>query len=442
MSTISSVSAREILDSRGHPALEVDVLLSDGSHGRAAVPSGASTGRHEAKELRDGDEGRYKGQGLLRAVENVQSEIAPAISGLSALDQDEVDDLLIELDGTPDKSRLGGNAIVGVSMAVAHAAAGSSGIPLYRYFSAGGDVTLPVPMFNVLNGGKHADNSTDIQEFMVVPAGFETFRRAVQAGAEVYQALKRMIGARGLSTTLGDEGGFAPEGISNRDALDLVLAAIEAAGYDPERDCLMALDVAASELVSGEGLYRLARDDAELSAGELIQLYDDWLDAYPICSIEDGLSEDDWDGWTEMATRLGDRVQLVGDDLYTTDPDRIAKGIQLEASNAILVKLNQVGTVSETLEAMRTAREAGWGTVISHRSGETEDTTVADLAVGAAAGQIKAGAPSRGERTAKYNRLLRIEEELGKDAVFAGRQQYEKYTRWHTGSTCAEWRHD
>lgn len=429
MSTISSVSAREILDSRGHPALEVDVLLSDGAHGRAAVPSGASTGKHEAKELRDGDAKRYKGQGLLRAVENVRSEIAPAIAGLSALDQDEVDGLLIELDGTPDKSKLGGNAIVGVSMAVAYAAARSSGMPLYRYLSAGGDVTLPVPMFNVLNGGKHADNSTDIQEFMVVPAGFDTFRRAVQAGAEVYQALKRLIGARGLSTTLGDEGGFAPEGISNREALDLVLAAIEAAGYEPERDCLMALDVAASELVSGEGLYRLARDDAELSAGGLVELYDDWLDAYPICSIEDGLSEDDWDGWTEMTTRLGDWVQLVGDDLYTTDPDRIAKGIRLAASNAILVKLNQVGTVSESLEAMRTAREAGWATVISHRSGETEDTTIADLSIGTAAGQIKSGAPSRGERTAKYNRLLRIEEELGKDAVFAGRQQYEKYTR-------------
>jgi enolase len=424
LSTISHVSAREILDSRGNPTLEVDVILADGSVGRASAPSGASTGSNEALELRDGDASRYGGLGVLSAIAHIRQEIAPAIVGRSVLDQPALDELMIALDGTPGKSRLGGNTLVGVSMALVHAAAMSEGVPLYRYLGDGGLCTLPVPMLNILNGGRHAENSTDFQEFMVVPAGFDTFRQAVQAGAEVYQAMKGLVRERGYSTTVGDEGGFAPSGSTNEEAVELVTMAIEKAGYTPGEQCFIALDVAANELVNEDGLYTLFRERTTLSASGLIDMYERWMAEYPVISIEDGMAENDWDGWVELTRRLGDRVQLVGDDLYTTSPALIRRGIELQASNAVLVKLNQIGTVTETLEAVWTAKQAGWGTVISHRSGETEDTTIADLAVGTAAGQLKAGAPSRGERTAKYNRLLRIEEELAGAARFAGKGVY------------------
>ena len=428
MITISQVWGREVLDSRANPTVEVDVVLSDGSTGRAAVPSGASTGATEVVELRDGDATRFGGLGVLRAVDNVHNEIAPQIIGRSPLDQADLDAFLVGLDGTPDKARLGGNAILAVSVAVAQAAARSEGLPLYRYLANGGSISLPVPMFNILNGGRHAEDSTDVQEFMVVPAGLETFGEALRAGAEVYRSLQGILRERGLGTTVGDEGGFAPRGVSNREALDLVLRAIEDAGYGPGRQCFIALDVAASELVLDDGRYSLPKDNAVLSASELIDTYQEWVRIYPIVSIEDGMAEDDWDGWAELTARIGTSVQLVGDDLYTTNPTRIRKGIDRGASNAVLIKLNQIGTVTESLEAIRTAKEAGWATVVSHRSGETEDTTIADLAVGTSAGQIKAGAPCRGERTAKYNRLLRIEEELGNAAEYAGRSVYARRT--------------
>jgi enolase len=425
VSTISRVIAREVLDSRGTPTVEVDVILADGALGRALVPSGASTGSNEALELRDGD-ARFGGLGVMKAVENVHREIAPAIVGLPALEQQSVDETLIRLDGTPDKSRLGGNAMVGVSIATARAAAASRRVPLYRYLSDGEPLTLPVPMFNILNGGRHAEDSTDFQEFMVVPAGFDTFREALRAGAEVYQSMKRLMRERGFGTTVGDEGGFAPGGITNREAVGLVTDAIEGAGYIPGEHCFVALDVAASEFVQDDGTYSLQSEALSLTTEGLIDTYEAWLSDYPIISIEDGMGEADWDGWTAMTERLGDRVSLVGDDLYTTNPALIRRGIETGASNSVLIKLNQIGTVTETLEAIRISRETGWGTIISHRSGETEDTTVADLAVGTAAGQIKAGAPARGERTAKYNRLLRIEEELGAGAEFAGRGVYSR----------------
>ncbi len=427
MSNISDVRAREILDSRGNPTVEVDVRLEDGSLGRAGVPSGASTGANEALELRDGDSSRFGGKGVMRAVDNIHDEIAPAIRGMPGTDQERVDNTLIDLDGTDNKSRLGGNAIVGVSMAVAHAAAVSEGVPLYRYWSPEGPYTLPVPMFNILNGGRHAEGSADFQEFMVVPDGADSFRDAVRIGAEVYQALKRMLVERGFADTLGDEGGFAPKLGTNREAVDLILAAIEEAGHTPGEDCHIAMDVAASEFADGVGSYNLAREGRVVSGEQLVQLYGEWLGDLPIVSIEDGMAEDDWPGWETMTSRLGATVQLVGDDLYATSPKLISRGIEREASNGVLIKLNQIGTVTETLEAVRLAREAGWGVVISHRSGETEDTTVADLAVGTAAGQIKSGAPARGERTAKYNRLLRIEEELGDEARYVGRTVYERY---------------
>ena len=426
MITISQVRGREVLDSRANPTVEVDVVLSDGSTGRAAVPSGASTGATEVVELRDGDATRFGGLGVLRAIDNVHNEIAPQIIGRSPLDQADIDAFLVGLDGTPDKSRLGGNAILAVSVAVAQAAARSEGLPLYRYLANGGSISLPVPMFNILNGGRHAEDSTDVQEFMVVPAGLETFGEALRAGAEVYRSLQGILRERGLGTTVGDEGGFAPQGVSNREALDLVLWAIEDAGYGPGRQCFIALDVAASELVLGDGQYSLPKDNAVLLASDLIDTYQEWVRIYPIVSIEDGMAEDDWDGWAELTARIGTSVQLVGDDLYTTNPARIRKGIDRGASNAVLIKLNQIGTVTESLEAIGTAKEAGWATVVSHRSGETEDTTIADLAVGTSAGQIKAGAPCRGERTAKYNRLLRIEEELGNAAEYAGRSVYAR----------------
>ncbi len=427
MTTISDVKAREVLDSRGNPTVEVDVALSDGTVGRALVPSGASTGANEALELRDGDASRFRGRGVRLPIENIDKHIKPAVLGLPALDQEALDKLLIELDGTQHKTRIGANAILGVSMAVARAAAQSKGKPLYEHIGKGGTFTLPVPMLNIINGGRHAENSTDFQEFMVVPMGFDTFSQALQAGVEIYHALADCLRDRALGTAVGDEGGFAPPLQTNRQALDLVMEAIERAGYRPGVQCFIALDVAASELRlrSNARRYSLRREETNYSAGRLIDLYKNWIQDYPIISIEDGIAEDDWENWCLMVNSIGSTVQLVGDDLYTTNTELIREGMELNASNAVLIKLNQIGTVTETLNAVKMTQDAGWGVVISHRSGETEDTTIADLAVGTNAGQIKAGAPARGERTAKYNRLLRIEEELGDAARFAGRQVYE-----------------
>jgi enolase len=429
MSTISQVHAREVLDSRANPTVEVEIVLSDGARGQTSVPSGASTGANEAVELRDGEPDRYQGRGVLKAVENVRGQIAPELIGRDASYQEGIDRMLIDLDGTPNKSRLGANAMLGVSVAVARAAAQSDGKPLYAYLAKGGPMSLPVPMINIVNGGRHAENSTDIQEFMVVPAGFDTFRRALQAGVEVYYALRDLLRSRELSTTVGDEGGFAPTLSSNSEAVELVLAAIEKAGYVPGEECLIALDSAASEFLTDNGEYDLRREDVVMSSGQLIDMYERWTKQYPIISIEDGMAEAEWEAWRTMTGRIGLTTQIVGDDLYTTNPTRIKEGIELGASNAVLIKLNQVGTLTETLEAVRITKEASWGTVISHRSGETEDSTIADLAVATSAGQIKTGAPARGERTAKYNQLLRIEEALGADASFAGRQVYEQYLK-------------
>ena len=426
--SIALVAAREILDSRGNPTVEVDVLLADGSVGRAAVPSGASTGAHEAVELRDNDKGRYGGKGVRHAVENVIVEIGPAVVGLDAADQWGVDHAMIELDGTPNKGRIGANAILGVSLACAHATAAALDLPLYRYLGGVGARTLPVPMFNILNGGKHAQNSTDFQEFMVMPVGLPTFGEALRAGAEIFAALRSLLHDGGHATGQGDEGGFAPALASNEAALEIVVRAIEAAGYRPGEDVGIALDPATTELVEpGSGAdgaptrYVLAREGRTLDAGEMIDLWADWAARYPIVSIEDGLAEDDWAGWAALTARLGDRIQLVGDDLLVTNPERIRRGITERAANAVLIKLNQIGTLTETIEAIETARRAGWAAVVSHRSGETEDTTIADLVVGMGTGQIKTGAPSRSERVAKYNRLLRIEEELEGGAAFPGR---------------------
>ena len=415
MAIISDVKAREVLDSRGNPTVEVDVALSNGAVGSALVPSGASTGANEALELRDGDANRFRGRGVLAPIENIEQHIKPAVLGSSALEQAALDNLLIELDGTPNKSRLGANAILGVSMAAARAAAQSEGRPLYAQIGGGEAVTLPVPMLNIINGGAHADGSTDFQEFMVVPAGFDTFHEALRSGVEIYHALADILQGRGLSTSVGDEGGFAPPLDDNRDAVALVIEAIERAGYRPGEQCFIALDVAASEL---------SKDD--YPSDKLIGIYEDWVAGYPIVSIEDGIAEDEWDDWQALSSAIGGSVQLVGDDLFTTNTELIRKGISINAGNAVLIKLNQIGTVTETLNAVKMTQDAGWGVVISHRSGETEDTTIADLAVGTNAGQIKSGAPARGERTAKYNRLLRIEEELGDRARFAGRRVYEK----------------
>lgn len=419
MPTISNVRAREILDSRGNPTVEVEVRLSDGAIGRAAVPSGASTGKHEAVELRDGDASRFNGLGVLKAVQNVNAHIAPAIAGMEALEQAAIDQKLIELDGTENKSNLGANAILGVSLAVAHAAASSAGVPLYRHLGSADSYTLPVPMMNILNGGKHAAGSTDFQEFMIVPAGAQSFSHALQMGAEIYHALKNVLKARGLNTNVGDEGGFAPSLSSNKEAIVAILAAVEKAGYKPGKDCFIALDPAATEF-HRNGHYVLSREGASLSTVEMIDYYAKWVAIYPIISIEDGLAEDDWSGWQMLMRKLGKQVRLVGDDLYTTNVKRLTRGIQLKASNSILIKPNQIGTLTETIAAIQMAGEAGWTAIISHRSGETEDTTIADLAVGLNTGLIKAGAPCRSERTAKYNRLLRIEEELGRQARFAG----------------------
>ncbi len=419
MGTIIKVGAMELLDSRGNPTLEAEVELSDGAIGIAAVPSGASTGKHEAVELRDGDKSRFNGLGVLSAVKNVAEKIAPAISGMSATDQVAADMKMIALDGTENKSLLGANAILGVSLALAHAAAGSLCIPLYRYLGGVSARLLPVPMMNILNGGKHALNSTDFQEFMIVPAGAGSYRQSLQMGAEIYQTLKKVLRDKGLNTNVGDEGGFAPSLPSNREAVELILAAIEKAGYKPGKDCYIALDPASSEFYK-DGRYVLAREGRSLTSSEMVDFYADWASRYPLISIEDGLAEDDWEGWQMLTRKLGSRVQLVGDDLYVTNVSRLRRGISSGASNSILIKLNQIGTLTETVAAVRMAQQAGWTAVVSHRSGETEDTTIADLSVALEAGLIKAGAPCRSERTAKYNRLLQIEHELGESARFAG----------------------
>jgi enolase len=417
---IQDVSAREILDSRGNPTVEVEVRLSGGAMGRAGVPSGASTGTHEAIELRDGDKKRYGGKGVLKAVGHVNGEIRQKLRDADARDQGRVDGVLIELDGTPNKSRLGANAILGVSLAVARAAASASGVPLYRSFGGASGSTLPVPMMNLINGGAHADNRLDPQEFMACPVGFDTFAEALRAGAETFHALKSILKKRGLSTAVGDEGGFAPDIGSSREALDLLVAAIEAAGYRPGDDVVLALDPAASEFYR-DGRYVLAGEGATLDTGEMVAYWQKLAGEYPIASIEDGLAESDRDGWIEMTRQLGKKILLVGDDNFVTNAEILARGIADGIANAMLVKLNQVGTVSETLEAVNLAQSSGYRTVVSHRSGETCDDSIADLAVAVNAGLIKTGSASRGERLAKYNRLLAIETELGGSAVFAGR---------------------
>ena len=417
MSEILAVTAREILDSRGNPTVEVDVLLTSGAFGRAAVPSGASTGAHEAHELRD-EEGRYGGKGVLKAVESVNGELRDALLGMDADDQGDIDRAMLEIDGTPNKRRLGANAILGVSLATAKTAAEESGLPLFRYLGGVGARLLPVPMMNILNGGEHADNNVDIQEFMVMPFGATSFSEGLRMGAEVFHALKSVCRERGLATAVGDEGGFAPNLESNEAAVTLILEAVEKTGLQPGSDVKIAIDAAATEFHS-EGKYQI--DGGAKSAEELINYYARLCDAYPIFSIEDGLEEDDWEGWQAMTAALGERVQLVGDDLYVTNSERLARGISERAGNAILVKVNQIGTLSETLDAMDMASRAGFNSVVSHRSGETEDATIADLAVATGAGQIKTGAPCRSDRVAKYNQLLRIEEFLGDEAVYAGK---------------------
>jgi enolase len=416
---IESVLAREILDSRGNPTVEVEVHLVDGSTGQAGVPSGASTGAHEAVELRDGDKARYGGKGVLKAVQNVEEIIAPEIVGFNALDQAGLDALLLGLDGTPNKARLGANAILGVSLAAAHAAADHLGMPLYRYLGGVSARTLPVPMLNILNGGKHAPDSTDFQEFMVMPVGAPSFAEGLRWGAEVYHALKKVLSSRGYSVGIGDEGGYAPSLKSNEEAVEVILVAIEAAGYKAGQDIMIALDPAITELYE-DGKYNLAKEGRTLTTAEMIDFWAAWIDKYPIISLEDGLAEDDWDGWQQLTARLGNRVQLVGDDFLVTNPERVRRAITGKNANSLLTKVNQIGSLTEAIEAVQTAQRAGWTAVLSHRSGETEDATIADLAVALNCGQIKTGAPARGERTAKYNRLLRIEHELGSSAVYPG----------------------
>jgi len=421
MSEIIEIRAREILDSRGNPTVEADVVLDSGAVGRAAVPSGASTGEHEAVELRDGDPKRYGGKGVLRAVQHIEETILPALRGMDAIAQVEIDRALIELDATPNKERLGANSILAVSMAVARAAAADVGLPLYRYLGGPMARTLPVPMMNVLNGGAHATNTVDFQEFMIVPLGAETFADALRMGAEVFHSLKKVLVKRGLSTGVGDEGGFAPNLKNDEDALAALIEAIEGANYAPGKEVALALDPAASELFDKNGHYVFKKSGAgSLDAHAMIDLYARWLDQYPIVSIEDGLAEDDWDGWAALTAALGDRVQLVGDDIFVTNTSRLARGIESHVANAILIKVNQIGTLTETLEAIEMARSAGYLSVISHRSGETEDVFISDLAVATSAGQIKTGSASRGERVAKYNQLLRIEEMLGDSAEYPG----------------------
>jgi enolase len=422
MSAIDRVHARQILDSRGNPTVEVDVLLASGASGRAAVPSGASTGEFEAVELRDGDEA-FGGKGVTRAVANVNGELAEAVAGRDAADQEGLDRAMIELDGTDNKGRLGANAILGVSLGAAKAAATEAGMPLWRYLGGDAAHVLPVPLMNVLNGGAHADNKVDFQEFMVAPVGALSLTEALRVGSEVFHALKRHLHERGLSTAVGDEGGFAPDLDSNEAALEALVAGIESAGHTPGDDVAIALDPATSE-IHRDGSYELEHEGRSLSADELADYWQDIASRYPVVSIEDGMDEEDWDGWKSLTDRIGERVQLVGDDLFVTNPERLRRGIDSGVANSILVKVNQIGTLSETLEAMRLAEQAGYTAVMSHRSGETEDVTIADLAVATGCGQIKAGAPSRSDRVAKYNQLLRIEEALGSDASYPGRSAF------------------
>ncbi|HEY8361767.1 MAG TPA: phosphopyruvate hydratase [Tissierellaceae bacterium] len=421
MSTIIDVYAREVLDSRGNPTVEVEVITENGAFGRALVPSGASTGAYEAVELRDGDKNRYLGKGVMKAVENVNNIIANEIIGLDVFDQAAIDKLMIELDGTPNKSKLGANAILGASLAVARAAADELGLPLYQYIGGVNAKTLPVPMLNILNGGKHADNNVDIQEFMVMPVGAPNFREAIRMATEIFHSLKSVLKSKGLNTAVGDEGGFAPNLSSNEEALKTIVEAIEKAGYKPGEEVMLALDVAASELYDSEKrIYKLAGEGRSLTVEEMVNYYEELVNKYPIISIEDGLAEDDWDGWKLLTERLGKKIQLVGDDLFVTNTERLKKGIELGVANAILIKLNQIGTLTETLDTIEMAKVNGYTAIISHRSGETEDTTIADLAVATNAGQIKTGAPSRTDRVAKYNQLLRIEDGLGEYAVYKG----------------------
>ena len=422
---IDTITALEIIDSRGNPTVRARVVLADGSVGVASVPSGASTGTHEAVERRDGDPRRYRGKGVTQAVDAINGEIADALEGLDASEQAEIDRILRELDGTPNKSRLGANATLAVSLAVAAAAADSYGLPLYRYLGGANARTLPVPMFNILNGGKHALDSTDFQEFMVMPVGLPSFREGLRAGVEIYHALRDLLHERGYATSVGDEGGFAPSLPGNEAAVQVVLEAVERAGYRPGEDVVLALDPATSELFE-DGAYRLPKEGRTLSSAEMVELWREWVERYPVRSIEDGLAEDDWEGWRLLTERLGERCQLVGDDLLVTNPERIRLAIERKAANALLVKVNQIGTLTEAMEAIELAHRAGWRTIVSHRSGETEDTFIADLAVAVGCGQIKTGAPARGERTAKFNRLLEIEDELGEDARYAGRMAFRQ----------------
>lgn len=421
MSIINEIFAREIMDSRGNPTVEVEVYLEDGSMGRAAVPSGASTGMYEAVELRDGDKARYLGKGVLKAVANVNDIIAPELIGMDAVDQIGIDALLCELDGTHNKAKLGANATLGVSMAVAKAAAESVGLSLYQYLGGFNAKVLPVPMMNILNGGEHADNNVDIQEFMIMPVGASSFNEALRMGAEIYHSLKAVLKARGLNTAIGDEGGFAPNLTSNEDALTAIVAAIEKAGYKPGTDVKLALDVASSEMYDAETKkYNFKGEGVVRNSDEMIAFYESLINKYPIISIEDGLDENDWDGWQKLTERLGKKIQLVGDDLFVTNPKRLADGIARQVGNSILVKVNQIGTITEAFDAMEMAKQAGYTCVVSHRSGETEDATIADIAVAVNAGQIKTGAPTRSDRIAKYNQLLRIEQELASVAQFKG----------------------
>ena len=425
MSVIELVYAREVLDSRGNPTVEVEVALESGAVGRAIVPSGASTGAFEAVELRDGDKGRYIGKGVEKAVANVNEIIAPELEGMDAFDQPAIDALMIELDGTHNKGKLGANAILGVSMAVARAAAEELGLPLFQYIGGVNAKQLPVPMMNILNGGEHADNSVDVQEFMILPVGAKSFREGLRMGAEVFHSLKKVLSERGLACGVGDEGGFAPNLGSNREALELIVEAIEKAGYKPGDDVRLGLDVAATEMYDKETkLYDLKHEGKKLTAEQMVDLYEEWVNNFPIVTIEDGLDEEDWDGWKVLTDRLGKKVQLVGDDLFVTNTERLERGIEAGVANSILIKVNQIGTITETLDAIEMAKRAGYTAVISHRSGETEDTTIADLAVAVNAGQIKTGAPSRTDRVAKYNQLLRIEEMVGEQARYYGMKSF------------------
>jgi enolase len=423
MSLIADVYAREILDSRGNPTVEVDVVLEDGTMGRAAVPSGASTGAYEAVELRDGDQERYMGKGVLNAVENVNTIIAPEIVGMDCVDQVGIDRLMISLDGTPNKGKLGANAILGVSLAIAKAASAFMALPLYQYIGGVNAKELPVPMMNILNGGKHADNNVDIQEFMIVPAGAENFKESLRMGVQVYHQLKKVLKKKGLTTSVGDEGGFAPNLPSNEAAIEVILEAIETAGFRPGQDMFLALDIAATELYR-DGYYWMGGENRKLSSAEMVEFWEGWIKKYPVVSIEDGLAEDDWDGWKLLTQKLGNKAQLVGDDLFVTNTQRLAQGIKVGAANSVLIKVNQIGTLTETLDTIEMAKRAGYTCVISHRSGETEDNTIADIAVATNAGQIKTGAPARTDRVTKYNQLLRIEEELDAIGVFRGKEVF------------------